>query len=64
MVRAVERPYRRFSLSYRVFSNDVTAATLKSQNNETAAMLVSQTHPLGVKLFSYANPFSCSNKFA
>ena len=49
---------------YRVFSHDVTAAILVSQNNETAAMLVSQTNPLGVALFSYANAFFCSNKFA
>ena len=49
---------------YRVFSHDVTAAILVSQNNETAAMLVSQTTPLGVELFSYANAFFCSNKFA
>ena len=49
---------------YRVFSHDVTAAILVSQNNETAAMLVSQTSPLGVELFSYANAFFCSNKFA
>ena len=49
---------------YRVFSHDVTAAILVSQNNETAAMLVSQTNPLGVELFSYANDFFCSNKFA
>ena len=51
----------------RVFSNDVTAAILVSQNNETAAMLVSQTGPVtpvGVELFSYANAFFCSNKFA
>ena len=48
----------------RVFSHDVTAAILVSQNNETAAMLVSQTGPLGVELFSYANAFFCSNKFA
>ena len=48
----------------RVFSHDVTAAILVSQNNETAAMLVSQTSPLGVELFSYANSFFCSNKFA
>ena len=48
----------------RVFSHDVTAAILVSQNNETAAMLVSQTNPLGVVLFSYANAFFCSNKFA
>ena len=51
-------------LPYRVFSHDVTAAILVSQNNETAAMLVSQTNPLGVELFSYANAFFCSNKFA
>ena len=51
-------------LLYRVFSHDVTAAILVSQNNETAAMLVSQTSPLGVELFSHANAFFCSNKFA
>ena len=50
--------------THRVFSHDVTAAILVSQNNETAAMLVSQTNPLGVVLFSYANAFFCSNKFA
>ena len=50
--------------SYRVFSHDVTAAILVSQNNETAAMLVSQTNPLGVVLFSYANAFFSFNKFA
>ena len=49
---------------YEVFSHDVTAAILVSQNNETAAMLVSQTNPVGVELFSYANVFFCSNKFA
>ena len=53
-----------FELEYGVFSHDVTAAILVSQNNETAAMLVSQTSPLGVELFSYANAFFCSNKFA
>ena len=51
-------------VTYGVFSHDVTAAILVSQNNETAAMLVSQTSPLGVELFSYANAFFCSNKFA
>ena len=50
--------------NYRVFSHDVTAAMLVSQNNEKAAMLVSQTNPVGVELFSYANAFFCSNKFA
>ena len=49
---------------YRVFSHDVTAAMLVSQNNKTAAMLVSQTNPVGVELFSYANAFFCFNKFA
>ena len=49
---------------YRVFSHDVTAAMLVSQNNETAAMLVSQASPLGVELFSHANAFFCYNKFA
>ena len=52
------------SRKYRVFSHDVTAAILVSQNNETAAMLVSQTNPVGVGLFSYAKAFICSNKFA
>ena len=51
-------------LHYRVFSHDVTAAILVSQNSETAAMLVSQTNPVGVELFSYGNAFFCSNKFA
>ena len=50
--------------TYRVFSHDVTAAILVSQNNETAAMLVSQTNPVGVGLFSYAKTFFCSNTFA
>ena len=48
----------------KVFSHDVTAAILVSQNNETAAMLVSQTSPLRVELFSYANAFLCYYKFA
>ena len=48
----------------KVFSHDVTAAILVSQNNETAAMLVSQTNPVGVELFSYAKAFFCSNKLA
>ena len=38
-----------------MFSHDVTAAMLASQNNETAVMLVSHTTPVGVELFSYAN---------
>ena len=53
-----------FRMEAIVFSRDVTAAILVSQNNETAAMLVSQTKPLGVELFSHANAFFCSNKFA
>ena len=52
-----------FGKSNRVFSHDVKAAILVSQNNETAAMLVSQTSPVGVELFSYASAFFCSNKF-
>ena len=47
-----------------VFSHDVTAAILVSQNNETVAMLVSQASPVGVELFSHANAFFCYNKFA
>ena len=50
--------------TYRVFSHDVTAAMLVSQNNETAAMLVLQTSPVGVELLSCANAFFCFNKFA
>ena len=53
-----------FGKSNKVFSHDVKAAILVSQNNETAAMLVSQTSPVGVELFSYASAFFCSNKFA
>ena len=49
---------------YRVFSHDVTAVILVSQNNEMAAMFVSQANPLGVEVFSYANDFFCFNKFA
>ena len=49
---------------YRVFSHDVTAAILVSQNNEMAAMLVSQTSPVGVELLSYVNASFCSKKFA
>ena len=63
--RAVEWPYRRFSLSYRTFSHDVTATIFVPQSNETAvSQTVSQTNPLRVELFSYANYFFCSNKFA
>ena len=51
-------------MAYGVFSHDVTAAILVSQDNETAAMFVSQTSPVGVELFSYANAFFCCNKFA
>ena len=47
-----------------MYSHDVTAAVLVSQNNETAAMLAFQTNPVGVELFSYANAFFCPNKFA
>ena len=53
-----------FKIAYRVFTHDVTAALLVSQNNATVAMLVSQTNPVRVKLFSYANAFFCFNKFA
>ena len=49
--------------SYRVFSHDVKAAILVSQNNETAAMLVSQTSPVEVEFLSHANAFFCFNKF-
>ena len=38
-----------------MFSHDVTAAMLVSQNKEMAAMLVSQTKPLGIELYSYVN---------
>ena len=48
----------------KVFSHDVTAGILVSENNETAARLEYQDNPVGVELFSYANAFLCSNKFA
>ena len=47
---------------YRVFSHDVTAAMLVSQNKEMAAMLVSQTKPLGIELYFYAITFFCFSK--
>ena len=47
-----------------MFSHDVTAAILVSQNNETEAMLVSQTNPVGVELLPYVDAFFCSNKFS
>ena len=50
--------------TYRVFSDDFTAAILVFQNNETAAMLVYQDNPVEVEFFSYAKAFFCSNKFA
>ena len=52
----------KFPSNDRVFSHDVMATILVSQNNETVAMLVSQTSPVGVELLSYANAFFCSNK--
>ena len=64
MVYCAGKLTKNLKLFYRVFSHDVTAAMLVSQNNKTAAMLVSQTNPVGVKLFSYANAFFCFNKFA
>ena len=45
-----------------VFSHDVTAAMLVSQNKEMAAMLVSQTKPLGIELSFYAKFFFCFSK--
>ena len=47
---------------YRVFSHDVTAAILVSQNKEMAAMLVSQTKPLGIELYFCVNTFFCFSK--
>ena len=38
------------TLHNKVFSHDVTAAILVSQDNETAAMVVSQTNLVGVEL--------------
>ena len=45
-----------------VFSHDVTAAMLVSQNKEMAAMLVSQTKPLGIELYFCANTFFSFSK--
>ena len=61
-VKRLRRP-KAFVELYRMFSHDVTAAILVSQNNEAAATL-SQTSPLGVELFSSVNAFFCPNKFA
>ena len=47
---------------YIVFSHDVTAAMLVSQNKEMAAMLVSQSKPLGIELYFYTNTFYCFSK--
>ena len=60
---SVKSPSSLLKLPDRVFSHDVAAAILVSQNDEMAAMLVSRTNPLGVQLFSHANAFFCSNKF-
>ena len=49
---------------YRVFSHDVTAAILVSQNNETAAMLVSQTNPVGVGTLFLCKRFLLFQTFA
>ena len=38
----------------RVFSRDVTAATLVSLNKGTTVMLVSPTNPTGIELYFYA----------
>ena len=45
-----------------VFSHDVRAAMLVSQNKEMAAMLVSQTKPLGIEHYFYENTFFCFSK--
>ena len=42
-----------------VFSRDVTAAMLVSQNKGTAAMFVSPANPPEIKLYSYAKVFFC-----
>ena len=42
---------------YRVFSHDVTAAILVSQNNETTARLVSQNNPLRQRSRATKEPF-------
>ena len=55
---------KKASLTDCVFSHNVMAAILVSQNNEAAALFVSQTSPVWVELFSYVNAFFCSNKFA
>ena len=47
-----------------MFSRDVMAAILVSQNNERTAVLVSQTSAVGVELFCYVNAFFSSDKFA
>ena len=49
---------RKNNQMYRVFSHDVTAAMLVSQNNEMAAMLVFQTSPVGLMQTLYFVPIN------
>ena len=46
-----------------VFSHDVTAAILVSQNNETGATLVFRINPVGVELL-FMQTLSYCSKFA
>ena len=48
-----------YSLSYRAFSHDVTAAMLVYQNKETVTILMYQANPLGIEMYFYANTFFC-----
>ena len=49
--KTVATNFCRDNEQYGVFSHDVKAAILVSQNNETAAILVSQTSPLELNYF-------------
>ena len=48
----------------RLFSDDVTAATMAYQNSETAAMLVYQENLVRIENFSPVKTSFCSKKFA
>lgn len=51
------------SAEYTMFSLDIMAAILVSQNNGTAVMLVSQTKHVGFELYSYVYTFFYWDKY-
>ena len=60
VMQLVFSSFKPFCLPYNgLFSRDVTAAMLVSQNKGTATKLVSPTNPQGIELFYHANVFFC-----